>query len=61
MPPQWTRRRVAAIPLFGVHERRCDDDFEGMEFTDMFWGDMAKFGVAAGVLIIVLARLLMRG
>jgi hypothetical protein len=32
-----------------------------VDFTDEYWGEMLKFGLAAIVVIFVFARLLIRG
>jgi hypothetical protein len=32
-----------------------------MEMTNLEWGDMARYGVAAAVFLLLFARLLMRG
>jgi hypothetical protein len=32
-----------------------------VDFTNQYWGEMLKFGLAAIVVVFVLARLLMRG
>jgi hypothetical protein len=32
-----------------------------MATTHMEWGEMAKYGIAAALVLLVLARLLMRG
>jgi hypothetical protein len=60
-PAAETSVLAAASPVREVKHEQSRADTATMVTTHMEWGDMLRYGIAAGLFLLLFARLLMRG